>query len=72
MHYAFDSFLAREFPGVQFERYAADAVVHCASEREARVVLAVLTRRMDEVGAAAAPGEDQDRVLQGRRAAWLV
>jgi len=50
MHYAFDLFLAREFPGVQFERYADDAVVHCASEREARAVLAALTSRMEEVG----------------------
>jgi RNA-directed DNA polymerase len=28
MHYAFDSFLAREFPTVEFERYCDDAVVH--------------------------------------------
>ena len=35
MHYAFDLFLAREFPDVQFERYADDAVVHCVSERQA-------------------------------------
>ena len=40
----------REFPGVEFERYADDAVVHCASEREARAVLAALASRMEEVG----------------------
>jgi hypothetical protein len=50
MHYAFDLFLARNFPGVQFERYADDAIVHCASEQQARVVLAALTSRMAEVG----------------------
>ncbi|WP_241255474.1 reverse transcriptase domain-containing protein, partial [Candidatus Protofrankia californiensis] len=50
MHYAFDLFLVRKFPGVQFERYADDAIVHCASEREARVVLAALASRMAEVG----------------------
>src|SRR6185312_860121 len=33
-----------------FMRYADDAVVHCASEREARVVLAALASRMEEVG----------------------
>jgi len=32
MHYAFDMFLAREFPTVEFERYADDAVVHCVTE----------------------------------------
>jgi RNA-directed DNA polymerase len=35
---------------VQFERYADDAVVHCATERQARRVLAALAARMAEVG----------------------
>jgi group II intron reverse transcriptase/maturase len=30
LHYAFDAWMAREFPGVRFERYVDDAVVHCA------------------------------------------
>ena len=30
LHYAFDMWLSREFPDVSFERYADDAVVHCA------------------------------------------
>jgi RNA-directed DNA polymerase len=34
MHYAFDSWLEREFPAVQFERFADDAVVHCVTERK--------------------------------------
>jgi len=50
MHYAFDIWLDREFPAVQFERYADDAVVHCATERQAREVLAALETRMAEVG----------------------
>jgi retron-type reverse transcriptase len=50
MQYAFDSFLAREFPTVQFERYADDAVVHCVTERQARQVLAALADRLDSVG----------------------
>ena len=50
MHYAFDTWLAREFPAVQFERYADDAVVHCVTERQARLVLAALGDRMEEVG----------------------
>jgi RNA-directed DNA polymerase len=37
---------AREFPDVQFERYCDDAVVHCASEREARVVRDAIARRL--------------------------
>jgi RNA-directed DNA polymerase len=50
MHYAFDTWLEREFPTVQFERYADDAVVHCATERRAEEVLAALEQRMAEVG----------------------
>jgi RNA-directed DNA polymerase len=50
MHYAFDLWLSREFPTVEFERYADDAVVHCGSERQARTVLAALTDRMGQLG----------------------
>ena len=42
LHYAFDAWMAREFPAVPFERYVDDAVVHCVSERQARHVLAAL------------------------------
>ena len=31
LHYAFDAWMAREFPAVSFERYVDDAVVHCVS-----------------------------------------
>jgi group II intron reverse transcriptase/maturase len=50
MHYAFDSWLVREYPGVGFERYADDAVVHCVTERQAREVLAALADRLESVG----------------------
>jgi len=50
MHYAFDSWLEREFPSVEFERYADDAVVHCATERQALTVRAALAERMASVG----------------------
>ncbi len=50
MHYAFDLWLTREFPTVEFERYADDAVVHCVTQRQAREVLAALAVRMEEVG----------------------
>jgi RNA-directed DNA polymerase len=50
MHYAFDAWMAREFPTVPFERYADDAVVHCKSERQARHVRQAIADRMAEVG----------------------
>jgi RNA-directed DNA polymerase len=50
MHYAFDTWLAREFPGVEFERFADDAVVHCATRYQAEKVLAAIGERMKQVG----------------------
>lgn len=50
MHYAFDTWIRRSFPSVAFERYADDAVVHCASLAQAREVLAALHERMADVG----------------------
>jgi RNA-directed DNA polymerase len=50
MHYAFDLWMVREFPGCPYERYADDAVVHCRTRREAEVVLAGITTRMEELG----------------------
>ncbi|WP_311924428.1 group II intron maturase-specific domain-containing protein [Nocardia uniformis] len=35
---------------MEFERYADDAVVHCATQRQARQVLATLAERMEQVG----------------------
>ncbi len=61
MHYAFDKWLEREFPAVTFERYADDAVVHCATERQAREVLAALDKRMAEVGLQLHP--DKTRIV---------
>ncbi|WP_200309518.1 group II intron reverse transcriptase/maturase, partial [Streptomyces adelaidensis] len=50
MHYAFDLWMAREYPGVPFERYADDAVVHCVSESQARRLREAIANRMREVG----------------------
>jgi hypothetical protein len=61
LHYAFDRFLAREFPTCPFERYADDAVVHCKSEEEACLVLAALSERMAQVGLELHP--DKTRIV---------
>ena len=49
LHYAFDMWLVREFPAVTFERYCDDAVIHCASEEQARQVRDALAARLAEV-----------------------
>jgi RNA-directed DNA polymerase len=45
MHYAFDAWMTREYPGIRFERYADDVVVHCVTEREARNLVAAIGDR---------------------------
>lgn len=50
LHYAFDAWMRRIFPAVQFERYADDAIVHCRSERQAKQVMAAIRDRFKECG----------------------
>ena len=50
LHYAFDMWLAREHPGVAFERYCDDAVIHCTSQAQAVMVRDALAARLAEVG----------------------
>jgi len=48
MHYAFDLWMARTFPGVTFERYCDDAVVHCTSKEQAELVRDAIAKRLKE------------------------
>jgi retron-type reverse transcriptase len=50
LHYAFDMWMRRTFPGVPFERYADDAICHCRSERVALALRQKLDRRFAECG----------------------
>ncbi len=68
LHYAFDAWMSRRHPGIPFERYADDAVIHCDSLAQAEKVLAMLRERMDEVGLELHP--DKTRIVyckDGRR-----
>ena len=61
MHYAFDTWLAREFPAVVFERYADDAVLHCRTEHQAGMLLAAMRERLTQVGLELHP--DKTRIV---------
>jgi len=61
MHYAFDMWLSRTFPTVTFERYCDDAVIHCASEEQARRVRDALAQRLATVGLELHP--DKTRIV---------
>jgi len=50
MHYALDEWLRRNFPSIQFARYADDAVIHAQSLSQARHVLNAVRERLRECG----------------------
>lgn len=50
LHYVLDAWMRRDLRSVRFCRYADDAVVHCKSETQARLVLRKLDKRLRECG----------------------
>jgi RNA-directed DNA polymerase len=38
LHYAFDNWMSRNHPTTPFERYADDIIVHCRSEKQAKLI----------------------------------
>jgi group II intron reverse transcriptase/maturase len=50
LHYGFDQWMSREFPGILFERFADDVVVHCVTERQARQLRDAIGHRLAGIG----------------------
>jgi RNA-directed DNA polymerase len=50
LHYAFDVWMQRTLPGICFERYADDVIVHCRSERQARSIMEAIRQRFAQCG----------------------
>jgi RNA-directed DNA polymerase len=61
LHYAFDVWMAKRFPDLQFERYCDDAVVHCKSEQQAQFVRDAIARRLAQCGLELHP--DKTRIV---------
>jgi RNA-directed DNA polymerase len=61
MHYAFDAWMAREFPSLAFERYCDDVVVHCTSQAQAGKVRDAIAGRLAAVGLELHP--DKTRIV---------
>ncbi len=59
LHYAFDAWMARTFPGVPWCRYADDGLVHCRTEQEAQAIMAELNARFEECGLQMHPDKTQ-------------
>ena len=50
LHYAFDRWMAAQFPKVPFCRYADDGLIHCRSLRQAHYLKTRLAHRLKECG----------------------
>jgi RNA-directed DNA polymerase len=50
LHYAFDMWMAREYPTTKFERFADDVTIHCESESESRELREALEQRLRKCG----------------------
>ena len=48
LHYAFDMWMKRTYPGIGFERYADDIVIHCRSLTEAQELKQRIELRLAE------------------------
>ena len=59
LHYGFDIWMAREHPGVRFERFADDVVVHCVTERQACQVMKSIGDRFAGIGLVLHPGKTE-------------
>ena len=46
LHYAFDAWMQRTYPHVQFERYADDVAIHAATRRQAESLLEAVRDRL--------------------------
>lgn len=59
LHYAFDAWMARTFPGVSWCRYADDGLIHCKSEAQALALKAALADRLAACGLEMHPDKTQ-------------
>src|SRR5579864_2147983 len=50
LHYAFDAWMARNFPGIPFERYADDVICHCRTQAQATALRTALEERFADCG----------------------
>jgi len=50
LHYAFDTWMQRQYPQIPFERYADDGICHCRSKAEAEGLREAIERRFAECG----------------------
>jgi RNA-directed DNA polymerase len=50
LHYTFDIWMMKSFPGIEWCRYADDGLVHCRTEMQAQTIKSALAARFAECG----------------------
>lgn len=50
LHYVFDDFMSKEFPNIQWVRYADDGALNCVSLKQAKYIIKVLDKRFKKFG----------------------
>jgi len=65
LHYAFDRWMSANFPSVQFERYADDAIVHLQNRQASPDDAEGNCQAVAGLGVGTPTGEDADHLLQG-------
>ncbi len=50
LHYCMDKWLSKEYPHCSFERYAADAIIHCWTQKDGMRIMKALEERLKQCG----------------------
>ena len=50
MHYAFDDFMTKQYPYINWVRYADDGVLNCVSQKQAKYIIDILRKRLKLFG----------------------
>jgi len=59
LHVVFDGWMKQHYPGIRFERYADDIIIHCRREQIAQSILEKLYKRFTECGLTIHPVKTQ-------------
>lgn len=59
LHYTYDAWMGREFPGIPFARYADDGLAHCRTQAEAETLRLALAERLAACGLRLHPTKTQ-------------
>ncbi len=64
LHVVFDGWMQQHYPGIRFERYADDIIIHCRREQIAKSILNKLHERFTACGLTLHPDKTQIVCLQ--------